>query len=122
MQDRLDPITLFLTAFGISALAGVAALLRTSQVLSARALVSAGLNAGAVGMGIALVLFTYFKDNTWFLLGVCLLAGLGGMTCLGFILAVIQKGGVAIKVNIDPAESDAPGKSSSKDSTGSTHA
>lgn len=102
MPDRLDPITLFLTAFGISALAGVAALLRTTKELSARTLISAGLNAGAIGMAIALVLFTYFKDNTWFLLGLCLLAGLGGMTCFGFILAILEKGGINIRVNIKP--------------------
>jgi len=49
----------------------------------------------------AILLFTYFKDNTWFLLGLCLLSGLGGMTLLGFVLAILKKGGVHVDINLN---------------------
>lgn len=100
MQDKLDPIALFIAAFLISAMSGVAALLRTPQALTIRALLSAFLNAGAIGLAIAMVLFTYFKDNTWFLLGLCMLAGLGGMTLIGFLIAVARQGGLNVRVDI----------------------
>jgi len=99
-DSKLDPLTLAITAAVVGALAGVAAVLRTSQALTWRILISAGLNSGALGAGMAMLLFTYFKDNTWFLLGLCLLAGLGGMTLGGFILQIIKKGGIYVDVHL----------------------
>ncbi len=107
-QRPLDPLTLFLAAFFISAMAGVAALLRSSKELTWRAICSAALNSGALGTAMALVLFAWFKDNTWFLLGLCMLAGLGGMTLVGFILKVLEQGG--INVVIKPGAGEKPSK------------
>lgn len=108
--DRLDPLTLFITAAVVGALAGVAALLRSSRDITWRVLLSAALNAGALGAGMAMLLFTYFKDNTWFLLGLCLLAGLGGMTLLGFLLAIIKKGGMIINIKLPQTSEDSEDK------------
>lgn len=102
MDDRLDPVTLVITAFVIGALAGAASLLRSARELTWRAVLSAILNSGALGAGIAMLLFTYFKDNTWFLLGLCLLAGLGGMTVFGFLVTVLQKGGINVDIQLKP--------------------
>lgn len=101
MQQQPDPVWLFLAAFSVSAMAGVASLLRTSKELTIRVVLSAILNSGALGLCIALLLFTYFKDNTWFLLGLCMLAGLGGMTVLGFILYLVRKGGIKLDIHVN---------------------
>jgi hypothetical protein len=100
MQERPDPISLAVTAFIAAGLAGVAALLRTSTKLTVRTVLSALLNAGALGAGLAMLLFTWLGDNTWFLIGLCMLAGLGGMTALGFVLAVIRQGGVNLHIDV----------------------
>jgi Trk-type K+ transport system membrane component len=105
---KLDPLTLAITAAIVGALAGVAAFLRTAQHVTWRALISAALNAAALGSGMAMLLFSYFKDNTWFLLGLCLLSGLGGMTLLGFVLAIIRKGGVYVDVHLPQTKEDRP--------------
>lgn len=102
MQEKLDPITLMATAAVVGALAGLAALLRSSTALTVRNVVSALLNSSALGAGLAMLLFAYFQDNTWFLLGLCLLAGLGGMTILGFLLAMLRTGGVDVHVDVKP--------------------
>ena len=115
MPDRLDPVTLFVTAFTISAMAGVAALLRTNKSLTIRIVASAALNSGALGMGIALVLFTVFKENTWFLLGLCLLAGLGGMTFLGIVLTIFRQGGFNVNVKVPRPLVTATGEDESED-------
>jgi len=99
-SNQLDPLYLFIIAFFISAMAGVAALLQTSKAITARLLIGALLNSGALGLGIALVLFTWCKDNTWFLLGLCLFAGLGGMTAFGFVIALIRQGGVTLNIRV----------------------
>lgn len=98
MQNKLDPLTLFVLSFLISSLAGVAALLRSSQELTVRTILSVILNTGILGLGISLLLFTYFKDNAYFLIGLSVFAGLGGLTFVGFILQVFKQGGVDITV------------------------
>ena len=99
MQSKFDPLMIFSIAFVISALAGVAALLRSSQELTVRTVLSVILNTGIVGLGISLLLFTYFKDNAYFLIGLCVFAGLGGLTFVGFILQVFKQGGINITVS-----------------------
>lgn len=114
MNDRLDPLTLVITAAIIGALAGVAALLRSTKALTWRVVLSAALNSGALGAGMAMLLFTYFKDNTWFLLGLCLLAGLGGMTLLGFIIAVCKKGGLVVDIKLPQTHEEEENKNDPK--------
>jgi hypothetical protein len=95
-MSKFDPLTVFATAFVISSLAGMAALLRSTQELSVRTVLSVILNTGAMGLAISLVLFNYFEDNAYFLFGLCLLAGLGGLTAVGFLIQIFKQGGVEI--------------------------
>lgn len=106
MPEKLDPLIVFLMSFVISALAGVAALLRSSQELTVRTVLSVILNTGILGLGISLLLFTYFKDNAYFLVGLCVFAGLGGLTFVGFILQVVKQGGVNITVSPTAGKDD----------------
>ena len=109
-QNQLDPLWLFVLAFIIAAMAGVATVLRTVEKITVRVILSAILNSGALGLCIALILFTWCKDNTWFLLGLCLLAGLGGMTALGFLLMIVRvflgRGGLDVHIDVMPKMKD----------------
>lgn len=93
MDDR-SPHWLFSMSFTISSLAGVAALLRSGAPLTARVLVSAILNSGLFGLGIALVWYENYggANHPWFMLGVSLLAGLGGTSLLDFAFQAIREG------------------------------
>lgn len=112
MSDGLAPCILFLLAFAVSALAGLGQVLRGNRPLTPRGVFSAGLNSGALGLVVGMLLYTWFKDNTWFLLGLCLLAGLSGMSILNFIMTVVRRGGVDVEININPRLSEPDPESS----------
>lgn len=93
-MDKLNPIYVFLSAFGVSSFAGLAALLRAGKKVNGIAIASAVLNSGMLGLAIALVWFHKFQDNIYFLIGICVLAGLGGATLVDFVVAAFKSGGI----------------------------
>ena len=118
MPDRLSPVEIFLSSFAICSVAGLAAHLRGNRDLTMRQTVSAMLNSGLLGLAIAFLWYTYFdgQDNVWFLMGVSLLAGLGGVSLLDFLLMVIKRGGIDIQVRTrDPDYPEGPEKPATTD-------
>lgn len=101
MENDITPIGVFVASFAVAAFSGLAALLRSGVKLSLLAVSSAILNSGLLGLGISLLWYVHFRDNLYFLIGVCLISGLGGMTTIDFVLAAIRKGGFAIKLGKD---------------------
>src|SRR5687768_16849941 len=95
-MDKLNPIYVFLSAFGVSSFAGLAALLRAGKQVDLIATASATLNSGLLGLAIALVWYHKFQDNIYFLIGICVLAGLGGATLVDFVVASFKAGGISI--------------------------
>lgn len=96
MNENLNPIYVFASAFGVSSFAGLAALLRGGSQVNGIAVLSAVLNSGLLGLSIALVWYHKFQDNIYFLIGICVLAGLGGATMVEFIVAAFKSGGLSI--------------------------
>lgn len=94
MQEKMNPLWVFISAFGVSSFAGLASLLRAGKQVNALAVFSAILNSGMLGLGIALVWYTKFQDNIYFLIGVCVLAGLGGVTVIDFVIEWAKGGGL----------------------------
>lgn len=87
-----DPdVQLFATAFGVSALGGLAALLRSPQKLTRKSVATYTLNTGAVGLAIALIWYTQFRDNLPLLVGLCVVAGLSGMASVDFLLEAAKR-------------------------------
>lgn len=87
----IEPLKLFGGIFVAASFAGLAALLRSKQKVSARAVVSAMLNSGFIGTVIGLIWYSQYKDtNLFFLVGVSILAGLGGSTTIDFVLQVAR--------------------------------
>lgn len=79
-------VQLFATAFGVSALGGLAALLRSPQKVTRKSVLAYTLNTGVVGLAIALIWYTQFRDNLQLLVGLCVVAGLSGMASVDFVL------------------------------------
>lgn len=96
MNDKINPIYVFLSAFGVSSFAGLAALLRAGKQVNGIAVLSAVLNSGMLGLCIALIWYNKFQDNIYFLIGICVLAGLGGATLVDFMVAAFKSGGLSI--------------------------
>jgi hypothetical protein len=94
----IEPVKVFAVSFGVSSLAGLAALLRAGKPISWLSVMSSILNSGLMGLCIALLWYTKFQDNVYFLVGVCVLAGLGGATTIDFVMAAIKSGGLSIKI------------------------
>lgn len=108
MQNEFDPLRIFLAAFTISSLGGLAALLRSKRDITWRIGISASLYSGLMGLIIALLWYNYYDGdgNMYFLLGISGLAGIGGTTVVDFIIQVLKKGGV--NITIAPVDGDAP--------------
>jgi hypothetical protein len=105
VEDKLTPLQIFLSCFSIASLAGLAALLRSGQVLSWRMVFSAFMYSGIFGLTWSLICYRWFGGsavNLYFLVGSAGLIGLGGASLLDFVVAVIARGG--INVTIVPKE------------------
>ena len=89
-MDDPDPLKIFSAAGGIASFAGLAALLRSGRPLNYRSVATAVLNSGILGLAMAMLWFTYWRDNIYFLVGLCALAGLGGVNMVEFALAVLK--------------------------------
>jgi len=104
----LNPLHVFIAAFIIAGLGGLAALLRSARAITWRTALSALLSSGLMGLTISLLWYNYFEDkqNIYFLLGLCGLAGLGGVTVIDFALKIAKKGG--LNIVIKPGDGDEP--------------
>ena len=90
MADPVTPFGVFTASGGIASLAGLAALLRSGKPLTVRSVISAVLNSGIMGFAIAGLWYSYFQGNTYFLIGMCALGGLGGTTFVDFAVQVLK--------------------------------
>jgi hypothetical protein len=105
MQEKLNPLGVFVSAFAISSFAGLAALLRAGEQVTKKSVFSAMLNSGILGVIIALLWYASYKDNVHFLIGVCALAGLGGNTLIDFALSLL-KSKLTTVMAVQPKESN----------------
>lgn len=104
MEPTINIYGVFASSFIVAALAGLAALLRSGSKISLLGIISSLLNSGLLGLGISLIWYTRFRDNLCFLVGICLMAGLGGMTTVDFVLKALRNGGFSIKLSNDSVE------------------
>lgn len=94
-----DPWVIGLLAFFGASFAGLATQLRSGIALTPRSVLAAMLNSGLIGTIIALMGYKMFADNLPYLVGLSLLAGIGGATVLDFILTIIKrKMGITIRI------------------------
>ena len=85
-----DPLILFAASFGLASCAGLAALLRSGRPPTALQVASAMLNGGLLGLGLALLWYERFRDNLYALVGMTVLAGMGGASFLDLALALAR--------------------------------
>jgi hypothetical protein len=97
-EDHLYALAVFTSAFGVAGFAGLATLLRFARKISKLTVVSAMLNAGFMGLAIALIWYRHYREaeNVYGLLGVCVIAGLGGSTLTDVALSVLSGAGIKI--------------------------
>lgn len=87
-----EPGALFGLIFLGGSLGGLAALLRSNRGVTWRNVCAAMLNSGFITLIIALAWYeNYSETNLYFLIGISLLAGLGGATSLDLALVYVQK-------------------------------
>lgn len=105
----MEPLGVFASAFAVTALAGLAALLRASTPPTPLKCLSAALNAGMLGLGVSLVWYVQYRENVYFLVGVCVLLGLGGTPAIEFVLSALRRGGLTIAIDNKGGLSTRPG-------------
>lgn len=87
----MDHFALFATAFAVSALGGLAALLRSKLALSRKNVASYTLNTGAAGLALSLLWFQTLKESPELLVGLCVVVGLSGIAGVEFVLDVAKR-------------------------------
>jgi len=90
MQLTLTQVWTFVAAFGIAALAGLAALLRSKQEIRWRNFLSAILYSGIVGLIVSMIAHKYFEQNIPLLLAISGLSGIGGATTLDLVRMLLR--------------------------------
>lgn len=101
IDDFIVSLSVFASAFGVSAFAGLATLLRFSRKLSKLAVISAMLNSGFMGLAISLIWYQNYKENANVhgLIGICVLAGMGGSTITDVLISVLSGAGIKVVIN-----------------------
>ncbi|NDC10656.1 MAG: hypothetical protein EBZ75_15230, partial [Oxalobacteraceae bacterium] len=86
--------------FGAASFAGLATLLRFAKKLSKLSVVSAMLNAGFLGLAIALLWYQNYRkaENVYGLIGICVIAGMGGGTLTDLLITILTGAGVRITI------------------------
>ncbi len=101
LSEVSTPTWVFVSSFAAAAFSGLAALLRSGNVITKMGALSALLNSGFLGLGISLLWYSYFKDNLFVLVGISVLAGLGGMTTVEFAMRLFRKFALAVRMGPD---------------------
>lgn len=101
VDDAIISLSVFIGAFGVSACAGLAALLRFGKKISRLAIFSSMLNSGFLGLAIALIWYQNYREasNVHGLIGICVLAGMGGSTITDILICVLSGTGIKVIIN-----------------------
>lgn len=86
----VDPLLLFVIVFLLTAVAGFAALLRSTLTLTIRNILTWTLNSGIAGLCLFWLWQKAYGDDFWGLVGICALVGLGGLPLVEFVTNSIR--------------------------------
>lgn len=115
--EHLHALSVFASAFSVSACAGLATLLRFAKKVSKLSVASAILNSGLLGLAISLIWYQNYREerNVYSLVGFCVLAGMGGSSVTDLIFSVLSGVGVRVLITREETthEDDAHDKTSS---------
>jgi hypothetical protein len=99
-DDFFHAISVFASAFGAASFAGLATLLRFAKKISKLTIISSMLNAGFMGLAIALLWYQNYRqaENVYGLIGICVLAGMGGSTLTDLVITLLAGAGVHVTI------------------------
>jgi hypothetical protein len=86
-----DPLKVFLSAFGLSSLAGLAQTIRTERKLTWVKVLGSMLYSGLAGLILALLWWKSYSDNPHYLVGLCLLAGFGSKQIVDLLFSRLRR-------------------------------
>jgi len=101
MNSQYNALYIFVTAFFVSGLSGIASFLRSGNEIKKIAIITASLNSGLLGLAISLLWYNKFQENIYSLMGICIISGLTGAAGLDLVLSAIQKGGFSVNFGND---------------------
>ena len=88
--ETVEPVRVFCAIFGLSALAGISLVVSDKRKeCSVRALLGSFMVSGIIGLVIGLIWWSKFGNtDLYFLIGVSMLAGMGGNSTLGLLYII----------------------------------
>lgn len=101
LDDTINAIAVFCSAFGVSSFAGLATLLRFAKKLTKLSIISAMLNAGFMGLAISLLWYQNYRnaENIYGLIGICVVAGMGGGTLTDILISLLSGAGIRVIIS-----------------------
>lgn len=99
-DEQLHALLILASAFGAASFAGLATLLRFARRISRLSIISAMLNSGFLGLAIALIWYQNYRDakNVYGLIGICVLAGMGGSTLTDLLISLLAGAGIRVTI------------------------
>ena len=114
-EEHISPIRTIVAAFGLSSFAGLVAHLREGKPWTVGSILVAACASGCMGAAITMIWYTKFQDNIYFLVGIVLLASLGGRPVVDAVttdfLMILRRWMIrwsGIKPPEDPHDPDPP--------------
>lgn len=100
-DEYYHSLVVFASAFGVAAFAGLATFLRFARKLSKLAVISAMLNAGFLGLAVSLLWYQNYRkaENISGLIGICVLAGMGGSTVTDILISILSGAGIKVVIH-----------------------
>lgn len=107
-HEHANALIVFASAFGVSAFAGLATLLRFASKLTKLTMMSAMANSGFLGLAIALLWYESYckEENVYSLIGFCVLAGMGGSSVTDLVFSLLAGAGVKVIITRDSEDKD----------------
>jgi len=99
-DENLYALSVFVSSFGAAGFAGLATLLRFAKKVSKLSAASAMLNSGCLGLAIALIWYRNYLEakNVYGLIGICVVAGMGGSTITDLLISLLTGAGIHITI------------------------
>lgn len=99
-HEHFHALSVFASAFSVSACAGLATLLRFAKKVSKLSLAGSILNSGLLGLAISLIWYQNYREeqNVYSLVGFCVLAGMGGSSVTDLVCSVLSGAGVKVLI------------------------
>ena len=106
MPSQYEPLHYFAGVFVLTSLAGLAAMYRAGKIPEKSRVFAASLTSGLLGVAIAMYGWEHYPQSPWTCAAISLLAGIGGMSTVDFVVTAMKSAAQAFLNSKLPRDRD----------------